>query len=294
VKPPILVLGAGLMGSQIACEYALGGHPVTVAARDPERARERIRAAFDLARSLDLADSPTLAAAAARLRVATPAAALATPFDLVVESVGEDLELKIALLAEAADASPGAILATNTSSLSIAAIGDGVGRPELVLGTHYWNPPLLMPPVEVVLGAGTAVAVGERVTAILAALGKQPVTVERDVPGFIWNRLQAALLREALWLVENGVAAPETVDRVVRSGLARRAALSGPFETIALGGEAVWEALAENLFPLLSNADAAGELARWVPADPGAIAALRARRDAGLAAQLRRQADGEG
>jgi 3-hydroxyacyl-CoA dehydrogenase len=225
--------------------------------------------------------------------VAAPAEALAQPFDLVVESVGEDLELKVALLAEAAQASPGAILATNTSSLSITAIGAGVGRAELVLGTHYWNPPLLMPPVEVVLSAGTAPAVGERVAAILTALGKQPLTVERDVPGFIWNRLQAALLREALWLVENGVAAPETVDRVVRSGLARRSALSGPFETIALGGEAVWEALAANLFPLLSRAEDAGELARWAPDDPGAIAALRARRDAGLAAQLRRRGDAE-
>jgi 3-hydroxybutyryl-CoA dehydrogenase len=128
------------------------------------------------------------------------------------------------------------------------------------------------------------------VSRVLAALGKEPVHVQRDVPGFIWNRLQAALLRESLWLVGEGVATPETVDRVVRSGLARRYRYTGPFETIALGGVDAWTRVAENLFPQLSNATRTEGLEPWL-APYELLDAVRLRRDRGLAEELARERD---
>ena len=96
------------------------------------------------------------------------------------------------------------------------------GAPERTVGTHYWNPPLLMPLVEIISGAHSTPEAVELARGAVASSGKRPVLVQRDVPGFIWNRLQHALLREARWIVDNGVATPEAVDEVVRFGNARR------------------------------------------------------------------------
>lgn len=121
----------------------------------------------------------------------------------------------------------------------------------------------------------------------LAALGKSPIRVERDVAGFVWNRLQFALLREAVALVESGVADVATVDAVVSDGLARRWRYGGPFVTAALGGAATFEKVAENLFPVLSNAADAAGLADAIAAVRQDLATVRRRRDAGLARELR-------
>jgi 3-hydroxybutyryl-CoA dehydrogenase len=209
--------------------------------------------------------------------------------DLVVESVVEDLAAKIDVLRRCAERFPDAILASNTSSLSITALGEGAGATERTIGTHYWNPPLLMPMVEVIKGQETAAATVERMTETLRALGKRPVLVEKDVPGFVWNRLQLALVREAAWIVEQGVATPETVDEIVRDGLARRWRLTGPFATMALGGPDTFARVAANLFPVLSDAESLDDLGRWLDRDPEALAAIRERRDAGLVAELRRE-----
>ena len=157
------------------------------------------------------------------------------------------------------------------------------------MGAHYWNPPLLMPLVEVIRGEETADDVVETLTATLRGLGKRPVLVDRDVPGFAWNRLQLALLREAVWLVENGVASPAAVDEIVRDGLARRWRYTGPFQTAALGGAATFERVAANLWPVLSDADSLSGLPRWLDESPQTTGQLRERRDKGLAADL--QAD---
>jgi 3-hydroxybutyryl-CoA dehydrogenase len=146
-----------------------------------------------------------------------------------------------------------------------------------------------MPLVELIRGDRTANETVERMTATLRAMGKRPVLVEKDVPGFVWNRLQLALLREAVWIVEQGVAAPETVDEIVRDGLARRWRLTGPFETVALGGPDTFVRVAANLFPVLSEADAMADLGAWLERDPARLAAIRERRDAGLVEELRRE-----
>ena len=198
---------------------------------------------------LELVSDAAAQAARRRLEVTTGAPWSARAYDLVVESLPEDLRLKAQVLAPVVEALPQAVVASNTSSLSITELGTALGAGERTVGTHYWNPPLLMPPVEVVMGTETRRDVVEFVVDLLRELGKEPMVVERDVPGFVWNRLLHALLRESLWLVHNGVASPETVDGIVRSGLARRARLTGVFGTVALGGADTWRQVAEEHFP---------------------------------------------
>jgi 3-hydroxybutyryl-CoA dehydrogenase len=284
----VVLLGPGLMGAQIACEYALGGHEVIVMARRPEVARERIERSFATAQELGLATAEDVAAAGERMTLTTEASA-AQDAQIIVESVVEDLAQKAEALAPVMPFTTEAIVASNTSSIPITEIGAKIGAPERTIGAHYWNPPLLMPLVEVIRGDKTSDSAVETMMATLRGLGKRPVIADRDVPGFVWNRLQLALLREAVWIVEQGVASPETVDEIVRDGLARRWRYTGPFQTAALGGAATFERVAANLWPVLSCATSLSNLRQWLDESAETTAPLRERRDAGLAADL--QAD---
>jgi 3-hydroxybutyryl-CoA dehydrogenase len=282
----VLVIGAGLMGSQIAVDWAAAGHRVTVIVRDREAAAERLAAGADLLRRLR--PEVGLADDWAGPRLTGWDDAPLADVDLAIESVGEELGLKAELLGRVAAANARAILASNTSSLRITELGDAVGDPGRVVGLHYWNPPLLMPAVEVVRGEETTAAVEQMLVERLEAMGRIPIVARRDVSGFVWNRLQAALLREAVWLVDNGVATPETVDAAIRHGLAPRALHTGIFDTVALGGTPIWNALIANVAPVLSNATEVGDLSTRLPApDPERLRALAAERDAGLAARMR-------
>jgi 3-hydroxybutyryl-CoA dehydrogenase len=269
------------MGAQIGVEYALGGCKVSFLVRERERSEPRVEQALGLAQAHGLAEEQALARARAAIdwEEGEP--------ELIVESLPEDIELKAAALGPLAARHPEAILATNTSSISIGALGEAAGVAERIVGTHYWNPPLLMPLVEVVAGAQTPLALRERVAELLRAIGKRPVVLEREVDGLLWNRLQLAVLRESLWLVEQGIATPETIDEVMRDGLARRWRLTGPFETVGLGGAATFDAIAANLFPVLSDAESGSGFGPHVPTDPKALTALRERRDRALAGELR-------
>jgi 3-hydroxybutyryl-CoA dehydrogenase len=223
--------------------------------------------------------------------------------DLVQESVPENLDLKRAIFAELDQlCPPETILASNTSGLPISRLAEGFRGAARIIGVHYLNPPHLMPPVEVIPGAATAPATVERVRAALLGLGKSPLVVRREVPGFLWNRLQFAIIREACWLVENGVASLEEVDLAMRQGLGRRWSIAGPFASMDLGGLDTMTQVGSYLLPELSKADrpaqfladriAAGQygaksgagLYPW-PADK--LAATVARRDAMLLAALR-------
>jgi 3-hydroxybutyryl-CoA dehydrogenase len=274
------------MGSQIACEYALGGHEVIVLARRPDVAGERIERGFSTAREHGLANPNQVAAARKRMTIAE-AIDGADGARIIVESVVEDLAEKKEALLSVVARNPDAIVASNTSSIPITAIAAAIGAGERTVGAHYWNPPLLMPMVEVIRGDETEEAVVTEMTATLRALGKRPVIVDRDVQGFAWNRLQLALLREAVWLVENGVASPATVDEIVRDGLARRWRYTGPFQTAALGGAATFERVANLLWPALSQATSLQDLRQWLDESPETTGPLRERRDRGLAADMR-------
>jgi 3-hydroxybutyryl-CoA dehydrogenase len=291
----IAILGAGLMGAQIGCEYALAGHPVQWLVRERARAEPRVEQALALALRHGLADEAALERARSLMSYEDSEASsngenaeLARPSpELIVESLPEELALKADVLGPLAARHPGAIVASNTSSLSLSALGEAAGVSERIVGTHYWNPPLLMPLVEVLAGGHTPLELRDRVIRLLRAIGKRPVTLEREADGLLWNRLQLAVLRECEWLVEHGVATPETIDEVMRDGLARRWRLTGPFETVGLGGAQTFDAIATNLYPVLSDAKSGDGFAAHVPHDAERLAALRERRDDALAAELR-------
>jgi 3-hydroxybutyryl-CoA dehydrogenase len=144
---------------------------------------------------------------------------------------------------------PSVTLATNTSAIPIGRIADGLAHPQRVVGTHFWNPPYLIPLVEVVRAAGTSPAVVDATVRALAAAGLTPVPVDADVPGFVGNRLQHALKREAIALVAAGVCSAETVDTVCRYGFGRRLPFLGPLEQADLGGLDLTLAIHEVLMP---------------------------------------------
>jgi 3-hydroxybutyryl-CoA dehydrogenase len=174
--------------------------------------------------------------------------------DLVVETIVEEVEPKREVLARAEElAAPAALLTTNTSSLSLAEVGRYLSRRERFAGLHFLNPPELVGVVEVVGAEGTAAETLATLKAWMEALGKLPVVVRRDVPGFVVNRLQYALLREAYALVDAGVCSFEDVDRAVTAGLGARWAAIGPFETMDLAGLDVHATVAANLWPELST-----------------------------------------
>jgi 3-hydroxybutyryl-CoA dehydrogenase len=283
----IALLGPGLM--------ALGGHAVVILAHRVDAAEERLARSWATALEHVLATADEITDAQGRILLTTDVAQTANA-EIIVESVVEDLDLKAEAVKPLLALSPSAIVASNTSSIPITAIGEAVGAPGQTVGAHYWNPPLLMPLVEIIRGERTSDATVETMAATVRSLGKRPVTVDRDVPGFVWNRLQLALLREAVWIVEQGVASPAVVDEIVRDGLARRWRYTGPFQTAALGGASTFERVAANLWPVLSQATNMENLRQWLDETPDTTQPLRERRDTGLAAELQadRAAEGPG
>ncbi|OGR15207.1 MAG: hypothetical protein A3K53_11440 [Deltaproteobacteria bacterium RIFOXYB2_FULL_66_7] len=168
---------------------------------------------------------------------------------MVVEAISEDLELKQRMFQCFDEACPArAVLASNTSGLSITAIAGATKRPKLVAGMHFWNPPHLIPLVEVIKGRQTADATARLLVDVSRRLGKRPILVRRDVPGFVGNRLQFAVLREALHLLDSGVASAEDIDTAMTAGPGIRYGLLGPLRTADLGGLDVFLAITKYLF----------------------------------------------
>ena len=255
----IAVVGAGLMGTSIGLDWARAGHPVAIYDADPGRARSAPERAREIGAILvrgGVLAADDLEAAAARLRPTPDLADAVRQADYVAEAIVEDLPIKQALYAELdALCRPEAVLASNTSSLMPSALAEPTRHPERVLVVHYFNPAHLIPVVEVVLGPRTSPATVETATALLRRAGKTPAVLRKEVPGFIANRLQSALLREALQLVEDGVTSKEDLDAVVSLGFGRRLAAFGPFAIADMAGLDVWQAIVAYLSPRLSDAD---------------------------------------
>ena len=248
-KARIAVVGAGLMGHGIAQAFALAGHDVTITdkmmaslASVPERILANLRELGDDESVLDrVHPSPDL--------VATVHGA-----DFVIEAVPEDLPLKRAVFDEIERAArPDAILATNTSAIPITKIMGGLNDKSRALGTHWWNPPYLLPLVEVVGTRWTSPATIERTLVLHAAAGKTAVHVKKDVPGFVGNRLQHALWREAIALVEGGICDAETVDTVIKASFGLRLAVLGPLENADLVGTDQTLAIHEAVLPAIDS-----------------------------------------
>ncbi|KPA21819.1 putative 3-hydroxybutyryl-CoA dehydrogenase [Shimia sp. SK013] len=232
----IAVIGAGLMGHGIALTLARAGHKVAIT--DPvDAARESVkdRIAQSMA-DMGCADSE-LPSAIACINVEVSTAEAVASADVVFEAAPEKMTLKKAIFAEIeAHAPDDCILASNTSVMPITEIMSDLRLKNRAVGTHWWNPPHMIPLVEVVKTEWTDTAVAQTMFDLLADAGKTPVMVAKDVPGFIGNRLQHALWREAVSLVENGICDAEAVDTVIKSSFGRRLAVLGPLENADLVG----------------------------------------------------------
>ena len=244
-KARIAVVGAGLMGHGIAQVFALAGHGVTI--------YDAIVASLDTVKTRILTNLKDLGDDQKAVERVTPVSDLAQAVrdaDYVVEAVLEDLPLKQKLFAEIESyVRPDTILASNTSVIPITRIMEGLKQRERALGTHWWNPPYLVPLVEVIETQWTSRPAIDFTMKLHAAAGKKPAHVKKDVPGFIGNRLQHALWREAVALVEHGICDAETVDTVIKSAFGRRLAVLGPLENADMVGTDLTLAIHRTVLP---------------------------------------------
>jgi 3-hydroxybutyryl-CoA dehydrogenase len=228
------VIGTGMMGPGIAGTLALGGVRATILSRTEEGAAKGLAAARGQLRLLEengLADPARAARALELVDAASAFDPTIARVDLVIESAPENMEFKQKLFAHMDSiAKPDAVLASNTSGLSITAIASLCSRPERVLTTHFWNPPHLMPLVEIVKGAKTSAEAASEIRDLLTRCGKVPVIVKKDRPGQLGNRLQMALVREAVNIVAEGIADVEDVDLAAKTGFGLRLPVYGIFE----------------------------------------------------------------
>jgi 3-hydroxybutyryl-CoA dehydrogenase len=239
----VAVVGGGRMGAAIAQVFAAAGTVVTVydpSAETRDAVHDRVASACRLV-GVDAAE------VVARVRTADGIAPACAGADLVIEAAPESLAIKREIFAELDAVNPTDVtLATNTSAIPIGRIAEGLTHPERVLGTHFWNPPYLIPLVEVVRAAGTTPGAVDATVRALAAAGLMPVPVDADVPGFVGKR-------EAIALVAAGVCSAETVDLVCRYGFGRRLPFLGPLEQADLGGLDLTLAIHEVLMPDLDT-----------------------------------------
>jgi 3-hydroxybutyryl-CoA dehydrogenase len=248
-KAKIAVVGAGLMGHGIAQVFAAAGHAVTITdsfAQNLDTAKSRIAA--------NLRDLGEDERAAERVRICADLAEAVRDADYVVEAVSEDLALKQRLFAEIErHVRRDTILASNTSVIPITAIMQDLAARERAIGTHWWNPPFLVPLVEVIETQWTSAQTVAWTMKLHQAAGKTPAHVKKDVPGFIGNRLQHALWREAIALVENGICDAATVDAVVKASFGRRLPVLGPLENADLVGTDLTLAIHNIVLPAIDS-----------------------------------------
>ncbi len=269
----VVVIGTGKAAPPVAAAFAASGRETLVAGRDEARAADAARLAGELAgrpvRSAPLAPASFAEAA------------------LVVECVAEDAAVKRAVLTMVEPwLGDEAILATNTSSLSLDELAGALERPERFGGLHFLHPAHLTALVEVVAASTTGAATAAALTRWVSEIGKRAIEVKRPTAGFVWNRLQMAILRECIELVEEGVADPEAVDAAVSEGLAPRWLAAGPLATADLGGIAVFREVARQLYPhlaaqteptpLLDRAEADGGFYTWDAEDLATVERSRA------------------
>ncbi len=251
------VIGAGLMGHGIALNFALGGFEVYLndtTEEGLEKALENVRTSLDTMIDVGLADESAAAAVPSRIHTSASLADSVADVDFVVEAVFEDLELKREVFALLDESSPErTILSSNTSSFMSSQLAPATKRPDKVVVANWWNPPYLMPLIEVVRGPETSDATIEATAGVFRRLGKRPVVLQKESLGFIGNRMQFALLREAISVVEQGIATPQDVDEVVKSSFGRRLAVAGPFEVFDLAGWDTISHIIDLLFPAIES-----------------------------------------
>ncbi|MBI4573573.1 MAG: 3-hydroxybutyryl-CoA epimerase [candidate division NC10 bacterium] len=301
----VAVAGTGMMGPGIAAVFALAGRQATIVSRTHEGASRGVATARSLIAVLasnGLADPAQAKDAAERLVPSTDPEGAARAAQLFVESIPEDLATKQAFFARLDKAAPDTVLCSNTSGISITAIAEKASRPERILTTHFWNPPHLMPLVEVSVSERTSPGVADGVVRLLRDCGKVPVLVRHDRPGQLGNRIQHAMIRECVNIVQEGIATAEDVDLAVKTGVGLRLPVYGVFEHADMVGLDLVKAVQDYVLPDLSPVTEAGRLHRekvargelgvktgrgfleWTPEQAQTV---RARRDAFLMQFLR-------
>ena len=251
----VVVVGAGTMGPGIAGNFARAGCTVRLVDLTNEllqRGMHRLWDAQEVLVAADLLSGQESADALGRIHPLTDLERACDQAQFLIEAAPEDLTLKQELF-RSFDAlcPPNAVLASTTSGLSITKLGGATERPALVAGMHFWNPPHIIPLVEVIKGEETTDGAADLLIEMGRRIGKRPILIQRDVPGFVGNRLQFAVLREALYLLSEGIASAEDIDIAMTAGPGLRYGLLGPLRTADLGGLDVFEAISTYLFPLL-------------------------------------------
>jgi 3-hydroxybutyryl-CoA dehydrogenase len=262
-KARIAVVGAGLMGHGIAQVFALAGHEVNITdtvVQNLDTVHSRIAANLR-----DLGDDES---AAERVQPCVDLTEAVRDADFIVEAIAERLDLKQKLFADIElRARRDAVLASNTSVIPITAIMQDMIRKERALGTHWWNPPFLVPLVEVIETQWTSPQAVAFTMDLHKAAGKMPAHVKKDVPGFIGNRLQHALWREAISLVERGICDAKTVDDVVKASFGRRLAVLGPMENADQVGTDLTLAIHDVVLPAIESRPGPSPLLQQLVAD---------------------------
>lgn len=238
-KHPIQVVGIcgiGQMGAAAAVSFRRAGYRVLLWARNPKKLAAVQDTLDELDRWIDENVGPPASTTGSIERV-DDLHALDAKAQLVLDAIAEDMDQKVELFENLTSCKErGAIFLTTTSGLSVTDMGRRSGTGPLLVGTHFWNPPHLMPLVEVVRGEDTPDELAQRVCAVVESIGKVPVRVEQDVPGFIGNRLLHAMWREAIFLVQRGIASPEDIDKVAKLTFGLRTPVVGPLENMDLVG----------------------------------------------------------
>jgi 3-hydroxybutyryl-CoA dehydrogenase len=251
------VIGAGLMGHGIAQVFALKGYMVKLFDNDSrvlKSASERIRNNLQTLSEMGLVESRELEDCLKYVQICHTLTEICEGVELIIEAVSENLDLKRAIFSDLERLTPPqTILCSNTSGISISLISEKLQFKERVVGTHFWNPPHIVPCVEVIKSQFGSDEVFHTVVELMKRVGKEPVRVLKDVPGFLGNRLQHALWREAISLVEKRIADPEDIDRVVKYGFGLRLPFLGPLETADLAGLDLVYDIHQYLFSDLEN-----------------------------------------
>jgi len=230
----ISVIGPGMMGHAIAQEFAVAGYEVILYGRSEEKLKQalaKIERSLNELTEWEIISENTIASALDRLHTTTDLTEAGSNADLIVEAVVEDLEIKNELFSKLDAVCPqDTIFASNTSSILPSVLAAATRRPDRFLVAHYFNPPYLMPLVEIVRGNKTSDETINTVYSLMKAMGKSPIICQKEAPGFIANRLQLVLWREAFNIVQRGIASPQDVDLAVKNSFGRRLGMVGPFE----------------------------------------------------------------
>ncbi|WP_270255328.1 3-hydroxyacyl-CoA dehydrogenase [Kocuria marina] len=265
----IAIIGGGSIGVAFAVVFARAGHRTIITDPDPQR---RAAVPSELAARLTSLDAAGLLtedpeAVLARATVTSTVAEAVDGATLVQECAPERLEIKQEVFRELGELTgPDTILASSSSAITASRTADGLECADRILVAHPGNPPYLLPVIELVPTADTRPEIVEAAHRIYAAAGMSPVTVAREVEGFIFNRLQGAVLREAYALVRDGVATVEDIDTVVRDGLGRRWSFMGPFETVDLNTRGGISSHAQKMGPAYERMGAErGQHDPWTP-----------------------------